>query len=98
MEKHKEYGFLGIDMHLRNDIGVIMNPKKVYRLIKKYGMSSFVRTKTHINLSLYVVDRLIAKLGILHSMSRRGNCIDNAIMETFFGHFKDECLYKEANN
>ena len=26
------------------------------------------------------------------SMSRRGNCWDNASMENFFGHFKEEAL------
>jgi putative transposase len=26
------------------------------------------------------------------SMSRRGNCWDNAPMESFFGHFKEEAL------
>ena len=26
------------------------------------------------------------------SMSRRGNCWDNAVMENFFGHFKEEAL------
>lgn len=29
-------------------------------------------------------------LGFTQSMSRRGNCLDNAPMESFFGHFKDE--------
>lgn len=28
------------------------------------------------------------------SMSRRGNCLDNASMESFFGHMKDELDYK----
>ncbi|MGO4238838.1 hypothetical protein CS954_06845 [Bacillus siamensis] len=27
------------------------------------------------------------------SMSRRGNCWDNACMESFFSHFKTECMY-----
>lgn len=31
----------------------------------------------------------VAKMGILQSMSRRGNCWDNAPMESFFGHMKD---------
>lgn len=26
--------------------------------------------------------------GIITSMSRRGNCHDNAVMESFFGHLK----------
>ena len=31
--------------------------------------------------------------GIRQSMSRRGNCYDNAVMENFFGHLKSELLY-----
>ena len=31
--------------------------------------------------------------GITQSMSRRGNCIDNCIMETFFGRLKNEMYY-----
>ncbi len=31
--------------------------------------------------------------GILQSMSRKGNCLDNCIMESFFGTMKNEMLY-----
>ena len=31
--------------------------------------------------------------GIRQSMSRKGNCLDNAVMENFFGHMKSEVLY-----
>jgi len=31
--------------------------------------------------------------GIVQSMSRKGNCIDNCIMETFFGTLKREMFY-----
>jgi transposase InsO family protein len=34
--------------------------------------------------------------GMKQSMSRKGNCIDNSPMETFFGHFKDEVGYKNC--
>lgn len=30
--------------------------------------------------------------GIRQSMSRKGNCLDNAVAENFFGHFKEEFL------
>lgn len=33
----------------------------------------------------------IKELGYRQSMSRRGNCWDNASQESFFGHMKDEC-------
>ena len=29
-------------------------------------------------------------------MSRKGNCIDNAPMESFFGHLKDELEFKSC--
>lgn len=38
--------------------------------------------------------KLVKKLGLGQSMSRRGNCWDNAPQESFFGHFKDEALIK----
>ena len=31
--------------------------------------------------------------GIQQSMSRKGNCLDNAVMENFFGLLKTELLY-----
>lgn len=31
--------------------------------------------------------------GIIQSMSRKGDCLDNAPMECFFGHLKSEFLY-----
>ncbi|HDR8152384.1 TPA: IS3 family transposase [Bacillus cereus] len=32
---------------------------------------------------------------IITSMSRRGNCHDNAVMESFFGHLKSEAFYSQ---
>lgn len=31
--------------------------------------------------------------GIIQSMSRKGNCYDNCIMETFFGRLRNEMFY-----
>lgn len=35
----------------------------------------------------------LKKNGIVQSMSRKGNCLDNAMMENFFGIMKSELLY-----
>jgi len=35
--------------------------------------------------------------GFDQSMSKKGNCWDNATQESFFGHFKDECDYSSCN-
>lgn len=37
--------------------------------------------------------RMLAKKGVQQSMSRKGNCLDNAVMENFFGLLKSELLY-----
>lgn len=38
----------------------------------------------------------IQELGMVQSMSGKGNCIDNAPIESFFGHMKDELDYKQC--
>lgn len=40
----------------------------------------------------------VKRMGLIQSMSRKGNCLDNAPMESFFGHLKDEIQYKEAED
>lgn len=49
----------------------------------------------HYTHPLYV--KHLADRGIVQSMSRKGNCLDNAPVESFFGHMKDEidltCCY-----
>lgn len=37
--------------------------------------------------------KVLNKRGITQSMSRKGNCYDNAVMENFFGILKSELLY-----
>ncbi|PON15809.1 hypothetical protein C2W62_21810 [Candidatus Entotheonella serta] len=49
--------------------------------------------------SQYVADRYLQLLhyhGITPSMSRKGNCWDNAVAESFFHTLKTECVYLET--
>lgn len=39
----------------------------------------------------------LKKMGFIQSMSRRGNCWDNASQESYFGHFKDECIFRDCS-
>ncbi|TWJ08061.1 putative transposase, partial [Stackebrandtia albiflava] len=39
--------------------------------------------------------RLLNEAGLVQSMSRRGNCLDNAVVENFFGHLKSEIFQHE---
>ena len=36
---------------------------------------------------------MLKKKGIRQSMSRKGNCLDNAVIENFFGLLKSELFY-----
>ncbi len=37
--------------------------------------------------------RILGERGLVQSMSRKGNCLDNAAMESFFAVLKSECFY-----
>ena len=41
---------------------------------------------------------LLKRKGIIQSMSRKGNCLDNAIIENFFGILKSELFYLKKYN
>ena len=37
---------------------------------------------------------MLADAGVTQSMSRKGNCLDNAVMENFFSHLKVEMYHR----
>ena len=37
--------------------------------------------------------RILRERGLVQSMSRKGNCLDNAAMESFFAVLKSECFH-----
>ena len=41
---------------------------------------------------------VLQKKGITQSMSRKGNCLDNAVIENFFGIIKSELFYLKKYN
>lgn len=42
--------------------------------------------------------KLLEELYITQSMSRKGKCLDNAPIESFFGHMKCELAYEHFDN
>ena len=38
----------------------------------------------------------LKKYGVKQSVSRKGNCYDNACIENFFGHLKTELIYQNS--
>ncbi|ALE06263.1 integrase [Arthrobacter sp. ERGS1:01] len=39
--------------------------------------------------------KLLSNANMARSMSRKGNCLDNSVMENFFGHLKDEMFHRQ---
>ena len=56
--------------------------------------------RTHENLALTLKHFNLAaktvRYWISQSMSRKGNCLDNAAMESFFGRMKTECFHGKS--
>ena len=44
----------------------------------------------------YGYRKALEKNGIVQSISRKGNCLDNSLAESFFGVLKTELLYKQS--
>jgi putative transposase len=44
------------------------------------------------NIPVMQAQALLADVGVSMSMSRTGNCYDNAVTESFFGTLKGECI------
>lgn len=60
----------------------------------KLAEGAFIHSDQGVHYTSPTFQKLIKKYGLGQSMSRRGNCWDNAPQESFFGHFKDEAEIK----
>lgn len=92
-----------IDLYSRAVVGWAMQPRMTHALVGKALTMACKRRQYQPGLLLHS-DRgsqyasheyqaLMASLSIQCSMSRRGNCWDNAVAESFFHTLKTECTY-----
>ncbi len=72
--------------------------KKLTKKHFKLDESAFVHSDQGSHYTSPIFQNLLKKKGIGQSMSRRGNCWDNAPMESFFGHMKDEIDLVKCRN
>jgi len=74
----------------------------VMKTIKKVNKKTIQNTLIHSDQGFHYTNpnyiKMVQKMGMTQSMSRKGNCIDNAPIESFFGHLKDELDYKSCKN
>ena len=60
----------------------------------KLPKDAFIHSDQGVHYTSPIFQKLVKTSGLGQSMSRRGNCWDNAPQESFFGHFKDEAYIK----
>ena len=60
----------------------------------KLPKDAFIHSDQGAHYTSPIFQKLVKTSGLGQSMSRRGNCWDNAPQESFFGHFKDETYIK----
>ena len=68
--------------------------------LKKLEIDSFDDIMIHSDQGVHYTSPtyidIVKELKMVQSMSRKGTCIDNAPIESFFGHMKDELDYKRC--
>lgn len=58
---------------------------------------AFIHSDQGVHYTSPKFQKKVKGIGLGQSMSRKGNCWDNAPQESFFGHFKDEVNFKICN-
>jgi putative transposase len=64
----------------------------------RFAKGAFIHSDQGVHYTSPAFQKHVKKLGLSQSMSRRGNCWDNAPQGSFFGHFKDEAYIKQCNS
>jgi transposase InsO family protein len=71
---------------------------KLTRRQFKLDKNCFIHSDQGVHYTSPIFQKLLKNKGIGQSMSRKGNCWDNAPIESFFGHMKDHVDLSKAKN
>jgi len=92
-----------IDLFNQEIISYELTERPVFNQVVMMLKKAFKKIPNNINLMLHSdqgwqyqmkqYQYLLKEKGIIQSMSRKGNCLDNAIIENFFGTLKSELFY-----
>lgn len=86
---------------LSNSLEIDFVLETVKNMHRDYGVSLKTETMIHSDQGVHYTSiqfiQIVNDLGLRQSMSRRGNCWDNAPQESFHGHMKDELADKMAH-
>jgi putative transposase len=92
-----------IDLFNQEIISYELTERPVFNQVAMMLKKAFKKIPNNTNLTLHSdqgwqyqmkqYQYLLKEKGIIQSMSRKGNCLDNAIIENFFGILKSEMFY-----
>lgn len=92
-----------LDLCSRDIVSYTISDRPILSMVTEMLEKAFVKISDRTNLILHSDQgwqyqhkqyrRMLKAKGIRQSMSRQGNCLDNAVMENFFGLLKSELLY-----
>lgn len=92
-----------IDLCSRDIVSYTIHDRPVLTMVTAMLDKAFAKIPDNTNLILHSdqgwhyqnkqYQMILSKKGIRQSMSRKGNCLDNAVIENFFGLLKSELLY-----
>lgn len=95
-----------LDLHSRDLVSYTISDRPVLSMVTTMLDKAFEKLPDGTNLLLHSdqgwqyqhkqYQRMLREKGIRQSMSRKGNCLDNAVMENFFGLLKSELLYLQT--
>ena len=87
--------------HLSKSLAIEIVTRTIDKLAQfksfKLHKDAFIHSDQGAHYTSPIFQKLLKKNNLDQSMSRRGNCWDNAPQESFFGHMKDEIDYKSCN-
>ena len=92
-----------LDLHSSDLVSYAISERPVLSMVMTMLNEAFAKIPDGTNLILHSdqgwqyqhkqYQRMLHEKGIRQSMSRKGNCLDNAVIENFFGLLKSELLY-----
>ena len=92
-----------LDLHSRDLVSYTISERPVLSMVTTMLDRAFEKIPNGTGLILHSdqgwqyqhkqYQRMLHKKGVRQSMSRKGNCLDNAVIENFFGLLKSELLY-----
>ena len=92
-----------LDLHSTDLVSYTISDRPILSMVTSMLDKAFEKIPDGTNLILHSdqgwqyqhkqYQRMLREKGIRQSMSRKGNCLDNAVIENFFGLLKSELLY-----